>query len=153
MKRVPSLGLLEYLILVAILINIVSRIVPDIAVSRQMRRQSAAVEALHNIAVAEKRYKQRMGTYGTGTELVASGLVAPATFRLSDIGYEVKLNTNATEYVASAMPVVKSSNRWGYSVAGDAIVRYSQDVRLAPRDGNRTFAGAPVTQEGWPLVQ
>jgi hypothetical protein len=100
----------------------------------QATNESAAVENLHTIAMAELALLSSKGRYGSIEELIAANLLSTRfTNSVGGYGFTVVVS-GSSDYKATANPTTTNEGRYGFYIRASegAIVRYSDDPALAP---------------------
>jgi prepilin-type N-terminal cleavage/methylation domain-containing protein len=134
MKNSKGFSLLELLIVVAIILIIATIAIPSLLRSRQAANESAAVANLRTINTAEVTYLSGSGGgYGLLTDLITAKLLDD-TFTGTKAGYnyDIQLYDVNQGYTALAEPASTNTGRYGYYSTPDAVIRYSENVSLAP---------------------
>ena len=98
------------------------------------RPEIAAVATLRTIGTAQVTYLSSSGgSFGSMTDLIAAELLDDAfSGTLGGYNYSITLDSKSSDFTAEALPVSTNTDRFGYYIYQDGIVRYSTNTRLAP---------------------
>jgi hypothetical protein len=128
---------------VALVLFVLLMFWPGRFVDRQSSPDSSAVAQLRTISTAEVVYVQSSGgRFGSIADLIKEGLLDERFGRGDLNGYSFAVIADQAGYTATATPLSSNSPRgmYGYYSTSDAVVRYSTNPLLAPKD----LSGSPV---------
>jgi hypothetical protein len=104
---------------------------------RSMANQQAAHEAIRQIVVAEKNYRQQFGKYGTLKELEASNLIKKDLAEGIYKGFRYRVVIQAGAFTITAIPVRMSLN--GYWGTGHRVLCVNENGPCNPEEEKKAI--------------